>query len=85
MESSINQFRLVKHLPSLNWLLCVVIGHKDVETTLELGKMVTEKVQAIKCERCNRILVPLNQLKGASRSNGDRSRAASDYQESRTK
>lgn len=49
---------------SLKWLLCLFIDHKDVDITLELGKIVTEKVEAIKCERCNRILIPLNQLKG---------------------
>jgi len=47
---------------SFKWLVCFFLGHKEVKVTLTLGKIVPEKVEAIKCERCNRIFVPIPQL-----------------------
>jgi len=47
---------------SFKWLVCFFLGHKEVKVTLTLGKIVREKVEAIRCERCNRIFVPIPQL-----------------------
>lgn len=47
---------------SLKMLLCLFVGHRDVQVTLILGKLVPEKIEVTKCERCNRILVPIAKL-----------------------
>jgi hypothetical protein len=38
-------------------LICLLFGHENLPVTLELGKIVPEKVDALKCARCGRILV----------------------------
>jgi hypothetical protein len=40
-------------------LICFFIGHNDSPVVMKLGKLVTQEVEARKCSRCGRILVPL--------------------------
>ena len=47
---------------SFNWLVCLFFGHKEVNVTLSLGKIVPENVEAIRRERCKRIIVPVSQI-----------------------
>jgi len=39
-------------------LICILIGHQDEEIKLDLGKVAVEEIQADKCRRCGRILIP---------------------------
>jgi hypothetical protein len=41
---------------------CLFFGHDDAKITLTLGKILPEKVEAMKCRRCNRILIPVRSL-----------------------
>ena len=47
---------------SLKRIECFFLGRRDVQITLTLGKIVPERIQARKCERCNRVLIPLRNL-----------------------
>jgi len=47
---------------SLKRIECFFLGHDDIPVTLTLGKIVSEKIEAMKCERCDRVLIPLRNL-----------------------
>jgi hypothetical protein len=40
-------------------LICFFIGHNDSAVVMKLGKLIHQEVEARKCARCSRILVPL--------------------------
>ena len=48
----------------LKMLQCFFPGHRDIQVILSLGKIVPERIETTKCERCHRILVPTSQLTG---------------------
>jgi len=39
-------------------LVCILFGHDYVSVELMLGKLEPKKVNVMRCERCNRVLVP---------------------------
>jgi hypothetical protein len=43
-------------------LICNLFGHEDVDVKLDLGKISTEEVQAIRCARCGRISILKSEL-----------------------
>jgi hypothetical protein len=52
----------LQHLSKM--LQCFLLDHRDIQVVLNLGKIVPERIEARKCERCNRILIPTSKLTG---------------------
>jgi hypothetical protein len=42
---------------------CLLLGHRDLPIELALGKIVPERIEATKCQRCGRIFVPTEQFR----------------------
>ncbi|MGD0176493.1 MAG: hypothetical protein ABSC50_06685 [Candidatus Bathyarchaeia archaeon] len=41
-------------------LVCFLLGHNDSPVKMTLGKLIPQEIEAQKCTRCSRILVPIS-------------------------